>query len=63
MSNICEVSHDNLPAVSRTDWERIDAMSNDDIDTSDIPPLTEAELALSWWRLPVPIPPSEGRLS
>lgn len=26
---------------SRTDWARIDAMSDDDIDTSDIPPLTD----------------------
>ena len=27
--------------ISRTDWERIDTMSDEDIDTSDIPPLTE----------------------
>jgi uncharacterized protein (DUF4415 family) len=27
--------------TSRTDWARIDAMSDEDIDTSDIPPLTE----------------------
>ena len=27
--------------TSRTDWARIDAMSDDDIDTSDIPPLTD----------------------
>ncbi len=26
---------------STTDWARIDAMTDDDIDTSDIPPLTE----------------------
>ena len=27
--------------ISRTDWERIDTMSDEDIDTSDIPPLTK----------------------
>lgn len=54
MSNISEVSHDNLPTASRTDWARIDAMSDDDIDTSDIPPLTEEELSRSWWRFPAP---------
>ncbi len=27
--------------ISRTDWARIDAMSDDEIDTSDIPPLTD----------------------
>ena len=67
MNNICAVFHDNPPATSRTDWDRIDAMTDDDIDTSDIPPLTEEELARSWWRFPKPAPPpdlsSEGRLS
>jgi len=60
---ISEVSAAKPATASRTDWERIDAMSDDDIDTSDIPPLTEAELTKSWWRFPVPIPSSEGRLS
>ena len=27
--------------TSRTDWSRIDAMTDDDIDTSHIPPLTD----------------------
>jgi hypothetical protein len=27
--------------TSRTDWSRIDAITDDDIDTSDIPPLTD----------------------
>lgn len=30
-----------LPKQSKTDWERIDAMKDEDIDYSDIPPLTE----------------------
>jgi hypothetical protein len=29
---------------SETDWERIDAMTDDDIDFSDIPPLTQEQL-------------------
>ena len=54
MSSISKVSSTEVPAVSQTDWERIDAMSDEDIDTSDIPPLTEEELARSWWRFPAP---------
>ena len=54
MSNISEASTTEAPAVSRTDWDRIDAMSDEDIDISDMPPLTEEELARSWWRFPAP---------
>ncbi|MBU6185972.1 MAG: hypothetical protein KGQ16_06005 [Cyanobacteria bacterium REEB444] len=31
---------DTTNNTSKTDWERIDAMGDEDIDTSDIPPLT-----------------------
>jgi uncharacterized protein (DUF4415 family) len=31
---------DTMNNTSKTDWERIDAMGDEDIDTSDIPPLT-----------------------
>ena len=37
---------------SRTDWARVDALAEEDIDTSEIPPLTEAEFARSAWRFP-----------
>jgi hypothetical protein len=30
-----------MNSISGTDWARIDAMTDDDIDTSDIPPLTD----------------------
>lgn len=50
-----EVSVIKPQAVSRTDWDRIDAMSDEDIDTSDMPPLTEEELTRSWWRFPAPM--------
>jgi hypothetical protein len=31
-----------MSSISKTDWAEIDAMSDDEIDTSDIPPLTNA---------------------
>lgn len=36
----------------QTDWARVDAMSDEDIDTSDIPPLDEAFFANAQVRLP-----------
>ncbi len=39
-------------AVSRTDWERLDALTDDEIDTSDSPPLTEEFFARAQWRQP-----------
>ena len=39
--------------TSRTDWSRIDAMTDDDIDTSDIPPLTDEFFAKAKLRLPL----------
>ncbi|MBP5975651.1 BrnA antitoxin family protein [Brasilonema sp. CT11] len=38
--------------TSRTDWSRIDAMTDDDIDTSDIPPLSDEFFAKAKLRLP-----------
>jgi hypothetical protein len=32
----------NLKKKSETDWDRVDRMTDDEIDTSDIPPLTDA---------------------
>ena len=37
---------------SKTDWERIDAMSDDEIDTSDSPILDESFFATAQLRLP-----------
>jgi hypothetical protein len=37
---------------SETDWARVDAMTDDEIDTSDIPPLTEEFFARAKLRLP-----------
>jgi uncharacterized protein (DUF4415 family) len=41
--------------ISRTNWERVDALTEDQIDTSDIPPLTEEFFSKSRWRTPVPL--------
>jgi uncharacterized protein (DUF4415 family) len=38
--------------TSKTDWARIDAMSDEDIDTSDIPPLSENFFARSQLKMP-----------
>ncbi len=38
--------------TSKTDWARIDAMSDEDIDTSDIPPLTDEFFANAKLRMP-----------
>ena len=39
---------------SQTDWERIDAMTDQDIDTSDIPPLDDTFFENAELRLPEP---------
>jgi hypothetical protein len=38
--------------TSRTDWARIDAMGDEDIDTSDIPPLSDEFFAKAQLRMP-----------
>jgi uncharacterized protein (DUF4415 family) len=38
--------------ISRTDWDRIDAMTDEDIDISDIPPLTDGFFAKARLRMP-----------
>ena len=37
---------------TKTDLERLDAMTDDMIDTSDIPPLTDEFFATAKWRMP-----------
>jgi len=42
---------------SRTDWARLDAMTDEEIDTSDIPPLTEEQLQqAALWPSDEPLP-------
>lgn len=42
--------------ISRTDWDRVDAMTDEEIDTSDIPPLDETFFAEAELRMPQPKP-------
>ncbi len=42
----------NLKKPSETDWARIDQMKDEEIDTSDIPPLDDAFFAAAQWRMP-----------
>src|SRR2546426_539151 len=42
----------NLKKPSETDWARIDQVTDEEIDTSDIPPLDGAFFAAAQWRLP-----------
>ena len=52
-NNSSEIKSSDKPrANSETHWERLDALSDDEIDTSDIPPLSEEDFARSVWRLP-----------
>ena len=39
---------------TKTNIERLDAITDDKIDTSDIPPLTEEFFATARWRMPEP---------
>lgn len=41
-----------MSKYSESDWERVDTMSDDEIDTSDIPPLTEKFFRRARVRMP-----------
>jgi uncharacterized protein (DUF4415 family) len=42
----------NLKKPSKTDWARVDRMTDEEIDTSDIPPLGDEFFAKAEWRMP-----------
>ena len=46
------MSVSNLKRPSETDWAKVEAMTDEEIDTSDIPPLDEAFFANAKLRLP-----------
>ena len=46
------MSASDLESTSETNWERIDRMTDDEIDTSDIPPLDAAFFANAELRMP-----------
>ena len=49
MNGSSEISSE---AASRTDWKRLDALTEDDIDMSDSPPLTDEFFANARWLMP-----------
>ncbi len=46
------MNENDMSNTSKTDWSRIDAMTDEDIDTSDIPPLSDEFFAKAKLRLP-----------
>ncbi|MDQ2730394.1 MAG: BrnA antitoxin family protein [Armatimonadota bacterium] len=46
------MSESSMDSSSRTNWERLDALTDDEIDTSDSPPLSEEFFAKAQWLLP-----------
>ena len=41
----------SMDNISKTNWEKVDALTEEEIDTSDIPPLTEEFVSKSkWWK-------------
>lgn len=46
------MSAQDLKKPSETDWARIDSMTDEEIDTSDIPPLDDEFFAKAQWRMP-----------
>lgn len=47
----------NFNKPSETDWARVDSMTDERIDTSEIPPLTDEFFAKAKWRMPGPSVP------
>ncbi len=48
------MSESDMNKPTKTDLERLDAQTDDVIDTSDIPPLTEKFFTTAKWRMPKP---------
>ena len=46
------MKENNMSSSSKTNWERFDAMTDEEIDTSDSPPLTEEFFAKAQWMMP-----------
>jgi hypothetical protein len=55
------MSQEPTKEPSRTDWDRVDALKDEEIDTSDIPPLDEVFFAVAEPRMPQTKPRSRIR--
>lgn len=49
------MSENDSKSISRTDWRRVDGVSDEEIDTSDIPPLSEEFFRRASWRKAAPV--------
>jgi uncharacterized protein (DUF4415 family) len=51
-SNLSSSSRTSLQTSSKTNWERFDALTDEEIDTSDSPPLSEEFFTKAKWLMP-----------
>jgi uncharacterized protein (DUF4415 family) len=50
------MNENSMNITSKTNWEKVDSLTEEEIDTSDIPPLTEEFLGKSrWWKPLAPL--------
>jgi hypothetical protein len=50
------MNKNSMDNISKTNWEKVDTLTEEEIDTSDIPPLTEEFLSKSkWWKPITPL--------
>jgi uncharacterized protein (DUF4415 family) len=47
------MNENTMNSTSKTNWEKVDSLTEEEIDTSDIPPLTEEFFSKSQWWKPV----------
>lgn len=51
-----KVNENAMNNTSKTNWEKVDSLTEEEIDTSDIPPLTEEFFGKSrWWKPSAPL--------
>ena len=49
------MSENGSEHTSRTNWARVDALADEDVDTSEAPPLTDDFFRRATWRKPMPV--------
>jgi hypothetical protein len=50
------INENDMNISSRTNWEKVDSLTEEEIDTSDIPPLTKEFFSKSrWWKPVAPL--------
>jgi len=47
------MNDNDLKSTSRTNWEKVDSLTDEEIDVSEVPPLDEGFFARARWRFPV----------